>query len=314
MIPSPPKISMSKNTGTKLFFLTIFLGITLSLFLHAQSVKGEKVNLDELLVQLSANYAIEPDITYTSDQNQDLKLDLYHNKTPGLHPVVIGIHGGGWVDGKKEQMQAFFWPYLALGFSAVNVEYGLAPKFLAPAAIEHCLCALNWVGANANKYNLDITKIVTTGFSAGGHLALTTAMIPQSAELKLSCGSEQTLKVAAVVNLFGPTDIVDLIDRSSIKTWLGNQDNRLEIAKLASPINYVRPSLPPILTIHGDADPVVPYSHGVRLHKALDQLGVPNQLFTLQGAGHGNFTLEQSMDAHRVTRNFLSKYNIIKPN
>lgn len=306
---------MLKNTLTKLFIATLSLTLILSLWFHTQSLKGEEVPLDELLLQLNTNYGIETNITYKSVNNQELKLDLYYNKTKGKHPVIIGIHGGGWVGSNKEQIQAFFWSFLALGFSAVNIEYRLAPQFLAPAAVEDSLCALDWVVANAEKYNLDVAKIVTSGFSAGGHLALMTAMVPPSAGLNSSCATKEKPTVAAVINLFGPTDLVDLISGSNnrkwAQAWIGNQPDRLKIAQLVSPLNYIKPGLPPILTIHGDADPTVPYSHSLRLHQGLNQAGVPNELFTIKGGSHGNFTPDQAMSAHRAARTFLQKYKII---
>ena len=76
-------------------------------------------------------------------------------------------------------------------------------------------------------------------------------------------------------------------------SWIGSATNREEIAKRVSPLTYVRPGLPPVLTIQGDADPVVPYSHSLRLNDALEKAGVPHQLITVPGGKHGNFTAEE---------------------
>ena len=84
-------------------------------------------------------------------------------------------------------------------------------------------------------------------------------------------------------NWYGITDVVDLIERapgpsgSFTEAWLGSTNDLEEVAKRVSPLTYVRQGLPPVLTVHGDADPIVPYSHGVRLHQALDEAGVPNE-------------------------------------
>ena len=72
--------------------------------------------------------------------------------------------------------------------------------------------------------------------------------------------------------------------------WLGSVPNREEIAQRVSPLTYVRPGLPPILTVQGDADPTVPYSHSLRLRNALNKAGVPNELVTIPGGKHGQFT------------------------
>jgi dipeptidyl aminopeptidase/acylaminoacyl peptidase len=87
--------------------------------------------------------------------------------------------------------------------------------------------------------------------------------------------------------------------------------NREEVAKRVSPLTYVRSGLPPIFTIHGDADKIVPYSHAVRLHEALTKAGVQNKLYTVPGGGHGGFTVEQNLQAFEAIRAFLEGIGII---
>jgi dipeptidyl aminopeptidase/acylaminoacyl peptidase len=81
----------------------------------------------------------------------------------------------------------------------------------------------------------------------------------------------------------------------------------MEIARRVSPLTYVRAGLPPILTIHGDADKVVPYQHAVRLNDALGKAGVQTQLLTIPGGGHGNFTPEERIKIFTTIRAFLTK-------
>jgi dipeptidyl aminopeptidase/acylaminoacyl peptidase len=81
----------------------------------------------------------------------------------------------------------------------------------------------------------------------------------------------------------------------------------MEIAKKVSPLTYVRTGLPPILTVHGDADRTVPYPEGVRLHEALAKVNVPNQLITIPGGGHGGFTAEQRITIYTTIKAFLAK-------
>ena len=88
--------------------------------------------------------------------------------------------------------------------------------------------------------------------------------------------------------------------------WMGSLPNRVELAKQLSPLSMIRADSPPILTIHGDADPIVPYDHAVRLHAALDRAGVANQLHTIKGGSHGGFTVDQTIEAYRVIRDFLA--------
>ena len=269
-----------------------------------------------LSASITATYRITPNITYLTANNFDAKLDVYSRSdatTP--QPTMIWIHGGGWTGGNKEGAMFSLLPYLEMGWNVVNVEYRLAKVSLAPAAVEDCLCALRWVIRNAKQYNIDTSKLVVSGSSAGGHLALTTAMIPASEGLDRQCPGNEELKVAAVVDWFGITDVVDLLDGPNRKTyavqWMGSMPNRVEIAKRVSPLTYVRGGLPPIISIQGDQDPTVPYAHSVRLQDALKQAGIDGQLVTIPGGKHGGFTRAENQRAHEAIKAFLAKHGLI---
>lgn len=254
-----------------------------------------------------------PNITYLVANNFEAKLDVYKRRdAQGPQPTLIFTHGGGWVGGNKETAILSFLPYLEMGWNVVNVEYRLARISQAPAAVEDCLCALRWVAANAKTHNFDLNRIVITGGSAGGHLALTTGMIPESAGLDRQCPGVPLPKVAAIVNWYGITDVNDLLDGPNQKayavTWLGALPDREAIARRVSPLTYVRPGLPPILTIHGDSDPTVPYTHALRLQEALNKASVPNQLLTIPGGKHGGFTAEENLRIYTTIRDFLKKH------
>jgi acetyl esterase/lipase len=271
-------------------------------------------------VLINHAYDVNSNITYGVANNFDLKLDVYHSReAKSPTPVVVMIHGGGWLVSNKDDYVLTAGPYLAMGFSVVNVEYRSGKVSLAPASVEDCACALRWVARHAKDYNFDLDKIILTGPSAGGHLALMTGMAPASAGFASECAFQDdpnspAPKVAAIINLFGITDVVDLLQGPNLRTyavsWLGSAPGREDLARRLSPLTYVRPGLPPILTIHGDADKVVPYSHAVRLHEALTKAGVRNQLLTIPGAGHGWLTAEQDLLAFETTRAFLESLGI----
>jgi acetyl esterase/lipase len=175
-------------------------------------------------------------------------------------------------------------------------------------------------------YNFDLTKVVLTGGSAGGHLSLITGMLPANTIFDRRCstndstrwtnGSEPQVNVAAIVNWFGITDVADLLEGPNAKhyaiEWFGSMNNRKELAQQVSPITYVRVGLPPIITIHGDEDDIVPYSQAVRLHAALDKAAVPNKLITVHGAKHGGFNRQTLIDGFMQIREFLAKNGVIK--
>ncbi|HEY3929092.1 MAG TPA: alpha/beta hydrolase [Candidatus Koribacter sp.] len=267
-------------------------------------------------------YWIYPDITYGTANNYQMKLDVWQRmdqKTPA--PTLVYIHGGGWIMGDRTGATPLFFPYLELGWNVVNVEYRMASVSLAPAAVEDTRCALRWVVRNAKKYNVDTSKIVLTGHSAGGHLSLITGMLPDGTGLDNNCAADPNfgdvpIKVAAIVNWYGISDVNDLIAGPNLKNyavmWMGSQKDAAAIAKRVSPLTYVRAGLPPIMSIHGDADPVVPYEQSVRLHKALTAAGVPNKLVTINGGNHGQFNDAQLEDAYQQIFAFLREHGLIQ--
>lgn len=270
--------------------------------------------------RLENDFRVVPNVVYVTASHYEAKLDVYVRRSASVpQPTVIFIHGGGWTGGTKEARAFAIQPYLAMGLDVVNVEYRLARVALAPAAVEDCRCALRWVIAHAKEYGIDPQKLVVAGDSAGGHLALTTAFLPASAGLDRQCPGGDDLKVAAVLNWYGISDVAELLDgpdrRSYAVAWLGSLTNRDEVARRVSPLTYVRPGLPPVLTIHGDADPTVPYSQALRLQKALTEAGVANELLTMPGGKHGLdcCNLEQRTKAYQTIQAFLRKHGVLAP-
>jgi len=272
----------------------------------------------QALVALWQKVRTIPNVVYERANGWEGKLDVYALRGQTPSPVVIYIHGGGWVQGTKEASALSALPFLAMGYSVVNVEYRLANVSPAPAAIEDCRCALKWIVAHGKNlpYNLDVSRIVVAGASAGGHLALTTGMLPANAGFDRSCYTVDEPKVSAIVDLFGITDLPDMLEGPTKKPfpetwpyttqWIGNQPNRVDIAKAASPLTYVRAGVPPTISIHGDADPLVPYAHSVRLQDALQKAGVAHELVTIPGGGHGDFQPEQWQRAFAAIEKFLA--------
>ena len=288
--------------------------------------QDERPSTDKWADYVAGDYEIRANITYATANNTPLKLDLYlprDRSNPA--PTLVFFHGGGWVAGQKEQNVLELLPYLWLGWAVVNVEYRLAGTSPAPAAVEDCRCALHWVQAHAKVFNFDASRIVLTGGSAGGHLALITGMLPANSVFDRQCptndsirwnsGVEPQVKVAAIVNWFGITDVVELLDGPNAKhyaiEWFGSMSNREELAKALSPISYVRPGLPPIITIHGDNDNIVPYSQALRLHAALNTAGVPNELVTIHGGGHDGFNRRELIDSFDKIKEFFRKNHLI---
>jgi acetyl esterase/lipase len=274
----------------------------------------------DFVLDLRMNYGVTGNIVYSTASGYDCKLDVYQRRNVAAPvPVVVNIHGGGWVGGTKEGNTMELLPYLALGFSVVNVEYRMARNALAPAAVEDCRLALRWVIKNAKTYNFDTSKIVVTGGSAGGHLALMTGMLNLEAGFDSPKEWDQEMMqmhVAAIINWFGITDVKDLLSGENRQgyavSWIGAQENGARIAERVSPLSYIRKDLPPILTIHGTKDQLVPYAHATRLHAALDKAGVMNRLITIPDGKHGGFTREQMLMIFANIREFLKTAHVLQ--
>jgi len=258
---------------------------------------------------------LQTGIVYLRASNWEGQLDVYVPRTPGPHPTLLHIHGGGWRSGSRQSVQLRLLAYLEMGFAVVNISYRLASVAHAPAAVEDCLCAMKWVARHAQEYGFDLGKLVVMGYSSGGHLALTTGMIPAAAGLDRQCPGPLP-RPAAVVNWYGISDVVDLLDGANMKEyaveWLGSAPDRLEIAKRVSPLTYVRRELPPILTVHGDADPTVPYQQAVKLNAAIQQAGGTHELLTIPNGGHGNFPPADQLRAIEGVRSFLTRHGVLK--
>lgn len=268
-------------------------------------------------------YQVTANVTYLTATGYESKLDVYRRRdatTP--QPTVVFYHGGGWVGGTKEAAQMAILPWIEMGWNVVNVEYRMARVALAPAAVEDALCALRFIVNQAKTYNIDTNRIVVTGESAGGHLALAAGMIPQTAGFTNICagggfaGNDTAVpKVAAIVNWYGITDLVDMLAganaRSYAVQWVGGGKDAQDVARSVSPMTYVRADLPPILNIQGDKDPIVPYSQNTRFQEALTKAGVRSELFTVPGGGHGNFRPEERSRIYVKIREFLLKHGVL---
>lgn len=293
--------------------------------------------------QAASQYTMGANVTYRTASNQQLKMDVYYRRgvtTP--QPTLVYMHGGFWVAGAKETAIMGLLPWMEMGWNVINVEYRLGVatdvSTLAPAAVDDCFCALRFIAGLPANYNIDKTRIVVTGESAGGHLAQAMGIIPESAGLGKDCvgaapppaaggrgapaapaaaPAPVTLpplpKIAAVINWFGVYDVPDVIEganrQPAAARWFEGMPSAtaMEVAKKVSPMTYIRTGLPPTITIHGDADRTVPYPQAVRLHEALTKVNVPNQLVSIPGGGHGNFTAEQRVTIYTTIKEFLAK-------
>ncbi|MFN7916263.1 MAG: alpha/beta hydrolase [Vicinamibacterales bacterium] len=262
-------------------------------------------------ITVGTAYRATPDVTYLKAGAVESKLDVYQNRlSTAPAPTLVWMHGGNWVGGSREAAMLTLLPFFRLGWNVVNVDYRLLQTAPAPAAAEDCRCALRWVAEHAKDYNIDPTRIVVSGNSAGGQLSLLSAMAPATAGLDTLCPGAE-VRPAAVINWYGFPSLVDVLDgknaNQAVNNWIGQGAGRVGLAKRLSPSTYVRAGGVPVLTIHGDADPTSAYEYAVSFHAALTKAGVTNQLLTIPGGKHGGFTEAETLSAYETISAFLTK-------
>ena len=263
----------------------------------------------------SAAITAERDVVYGTAQGTPLLLDLAMPKTGnGPFPVVVFLHGGGWSEGNRQEMNHFIEGVAGLGYVGVTVEYRLVPAARFPAQIEDCKAAVRWLRANAAKFRINPERIGVVGFSAGGHLASMLGVTGKKDGLEGAGGNPgQSSRVQAVVSFFGLTDFSTRdwprdLENGVIEPFLGGSfaDHGDEYRR-ASPITYVTSDAPPFLFFHGSEDKLVSVDQSKRLGEKLRNAGVFAEVNVLEGEGHG-FTDATNQKAMRRMLDFLDAH------
>lgn len=259
------------------------------------------------------------DLAYVTNGHPRQTLDLYLPETGQGWPLLIWIHGGAFRAGSKENKVPL--DYLAAGYAVASINYRLSQHALFPAQIEDCKAAVRWLRANAGQFGFDPLRFGVWGESAGGHLVAMLGTAGSTDEFDVGEHLDQSSRVTAVVDYFGPTDfcqmdahrrpegmVHDTPDSPESELVGGPIQEHPDWVARANPVTYVTHNAPPFLIVHGDQDPLVPYHQSVLLEAALKKVGVPVTFYTVKGAGHGRFT---DPKVPELTRGFLDKH--LKP-
>jgi acetyl esterase/lipase len=237
------------------------------------------------------------DIVFAEVDSHKLRLDLFPPDGVRNPPLVVFIHGGGWRNGSYKNCRVKW--LTNHGYAVASIGYRLSDKATFPAQVFDCKAAVRWLRANADTYGYSADRIGVAGTSAGGHLALMLGVTGGVQELEGKVGGhlDQSSKVQAVVDYFGPADFVLRSERQPSRTDLpdspvrlllgGPVSEKLDLAKQASPALQVTAGDAPLLIIHGDEDQVVHLAQSKRIAEAYKKQGLDVAFEIVAGAGHG---------------------------
>jgi acetyl esterase/lipase len=249
------------------------------------------------------------DVRYGNGPGKSNLLDVYlpdHVEPGQVYPLVVWIHGGAWLAGDKQGLPQV--PMLSHGFVVVSINYRLSQQSVFPAQIQDCKGAIRFLRAHARQYHIDPNKVGVWGASAGGHLAALLGTSGGSTELEGNVGRnlDQSSRVQAVCDWFGPTDLTQFTDQARaagiskttpgaapiVQLFGGNLQDKKDLLRLANPIWFVSKksasALPPFLIMHGDKDKMVPVAQSQILADALKKISASVDMRVISGAGHGN--------------------------
>lgn len=245
------------------------------------------LSLRKLLLGIRSPGVVVSTHTYVLRDGQALQLDLYQpRQRVGALPGVLMIHGGAWRAGTRSQLVALNRYLAARGYLVAAPSYRLAPAHIFPAALEDVRSALAFLKKQAAAFELDASRMVLIGRSAGAHLAL------------LAGYSTNDPTIRGVVSFYGPADLhygyahpanpAVLDTRLVQEEFLGGSPAQIgEVYTRASPICMVGPDTPPTLLIHGGRDELVSPHQSERLAESLAQAGRRHLLLLLPWATHG---------------------------
>jgi acetyl esterase/lipase len=235
-------------------------------------------------------------IPYVSNGGPRQTLDLYLPADGTNLPLIVWVHGGGWLEGDKENPPGL--GMLKHGFALASLNYRLSQDAIFPAQLIDCKAAIRWLRAHAAENGIDPNRIGVWGASAGGHLVALLGTTGDLKEFDQGANLDVSSRVQCVCDWFGPTDLAQIAKESSdlkpdapdspVYRLLGGPlSENLDKAERANPIHYITKDDPPFLIMHGDKDRVVPLEQSQFLADELKKAGVPVSFHIVPGGGHG---------------------------
>lgn len=248
-----------------------------------------------LLASVFAQADTQTDIEYARVGDTTLLLDLHTPSSVKQPPLIVYVHGGAWRAGSKSDVPIA--GLLDQGFAIASVDYRLSTQARFPAQIHDIKAAIRFLRAKASSFGITAEKIAIIGSSAGGHLAALTGVTNGHRDLEGRVGDhlDQSSDVSAIVSFYGASNLESILGQSTefgltvripaLKLLLGGLPEKVPaLAKLASPVAHLDKLDPPLLLLHGDADPQMPPAQSIEFQKAYQS---KVRLITLPGSKHG---------------------------
>jgi acetyl esterase len=259
----------------------------------------KKAFLILMMVSTVSTFAVEvrtptqEGIVYGVADGQQLTMDYYAAKGPGLHPIAIIIHGGGYQRGNsKSGSEAYCADFLApAGYAVFSINYRLAPKYPYPYMVYDVERAVRFIRYNAGRWDAQGNRIALVGGSAGGFLSNMVGLlnVPGDASANDPVDRESA-QVQAVVTLFAQSSFATVPLNADVHALLDpliQKKGEADALREASPITYVSKGDPPFLQVLGDKDEYIPFSEATNLDAALRKVNVKSQVIRIPGGMHG---------------------------
>jgi acetyl esterase/lipase len=288
------------------FFFLVFIAVNIG---FAQT--------NRVIDAFPAGTILHGNIPYNSDTLQKHLLDIYlPANAKGKIPLVIFVHGGGWLSNDKYADMGYMKKTVAeiinSGFALASIDYRFSTQAVFPALIQDCNRAVSFLYDNADKYGFDKNRFAVMGFSAGGHLASLLGLSKNNnVEAFFMTGSTRSFKIKAVVDFYGPAELILFPGANNEKSPEGlligaAPLTRPDLAKAASPVTYIDKNDPPFLIIHGEKDDLVSPKQSQLLSAWLNVVGVQNELIIVKDAPHFGVMFDTDEVRNKVM-SFLKK-------
>jgi acetyl esterase/lipase len=272
--------------------------ISLYFFLSVAMVMNGFSQSNRVLNIFPPGTVLHGNIAYNDDTLQKHLLDIYlpANAAGKKLPLIIFVHGGGWLVNDKYADIGYMTKTVAeitsSGYALASIDYRFSTQAVFPAQIQDCNRAVSFLYDNADKYGFDKKRFAVMGFSAGGHLAsLLGLSLNNNVKDFAMPGKINAFSIKAVVDFYGPAELILFPGADNEKSPEGiligaAPLERPDLAKAASPVTYVDKNDPPFLIIHGEKDDLVSPRQSRLLSSWLNAVGVQNELIMVKDAPH----------------------------